>query len=139
LGFKATTAALEVVQLVDDASVMSCVEPSLKLPTAWNCSEQFCGTEVGLATGQGVSIGVALALAVELGIGVAGAVPGHTEICSREGPGGPGSLQATTGTPDELTTHGVVLLLPQLHENAPATSIIAAPIRIQRALPFIGM
>src|SRR5262249_17871186 len=135
-----TTEGLLVVQVVDELLVMSWVESSLKVPTAWNWSIVLGGTMVGSGAGQAVSVGVGLGLTLELGTGVGGGGgPGQIEILESEGPGGEGVPQSPTGMPEEFwTQESFELPLPQLHDKAPATSIIAAPIKIQRAPPTIG-
>jgi hypothetical protein len=127
------------VQIVEALLVMSCVEPSLKVPTAWNCKVTpvvgAAATTVGAQVG---SIGVGLGTADEVGIGVGeGGAPGQIEMLCRDGPGGPGRPQ--TVVPVMVVTHWTgEPPPPQLHEKATATNIIAAPIKIHRALPIIA-
>jgi hypothetical protein len=137
--FATTVVGSLVVHVVEELSVISCVDLSLKVPTAWNWSVVSSGTMVGAGAGQAVSAGVGLGLMLPLGTGVGGAgVPGQIEILDRNGPGGAGVPQLPTGIPDVVTTQPELEPLPQLHDSAPATSIIAVPIRIQRAPPTIG-
>lgn len=135
--FGTTAAGSLVVQVVDELSVISCVELLLNIPTAWNWSVVPGGTTVGDGAGQAVSTGVGLGLVLELGTGVGGGGgPGQIEILERNGPGGTGVPQVAV--PVALVTQPEFEPLPQLHDRAPATSIIAVPIRIQRARPTIG-
>jgi hypothetical protein len=140
--FGTTTEVLLVIQLVVALLVMSCVEPSLKTPTAWNeIVTPAVGTAVTIGLGHVVSIGagVVLAVEVETGVGVAG-VPGQIEMLCKKGPPGDGMPHGVTGIPPVKVAQGVLeLLLPQLHDKVTASSIIAAPRRIHRALFIIGI
>ena len=85
-------------------------------------------------------MGVGLGTAVELGCGVGeGGLPGQIEMLCSEGPGGEGTPQLPTGMPPGPVVQVELLEpLPQLHDKAPAISIIAVPISIQRAPPTIA-
>ena len=100
------------------------------------------GTAVTTGDGHVVSIGVGLRTAVDVVTGVGdGGVPGQIEISSKKGPAAEGVPQGTIGMPLAVVGQGVELPPPppQFHEKATATSIIAAPIRIHRALSIIGI
>lgn len=131
-----------LVQVVDAPLVMSWVELSVKVPTAWNWTVAMAdGTTVTMALGQAVSIGVGAPLAPEVGTAVGGGgVPGQIEIACRAGPGGEAAAQAVIGTPPGKVGQGAAVLPPpppQLQENATAIRTNAAPIRIQRARSII--
>ena len=137
-----TTEGLFVVQLVDALLVMSWVDVSLKVPTAWNCAVPPSGTAVTIGLGHVVSTGVGLmmiAVEVETGVGDGGG-PGHSEMLSRNAPGGDGTPQGWI-MPSISSPHGVdePPPPPQLHEKATASNISAAPIRTHRALAIIGI
>ena len=138
--FDTTTVGSLVVQFVDELSVISCVELSLNVPTAWNWTLSPCGnTVVGSGLGQAVSVGVGLGLTLPLGTGVGeGGGPGQIEMLDRDAPGGAGVPQDPTGIPLVVVTQLELEPPPQLHDKAPATSITAVPIRIQRVPPTIG-
>jgi hypothetical protein len=101
------------------------------------------GTAVTKGLGHVVSIGVGLATAVEVETGVGGGgVPGQIDISCKKGPAAEGVPQGTIGMPLAAVGQGRgPPPPPQLHEKATATSIsiIAAPIRIHRALSIIGI
>jgi hypothetical protein len=90
--------------VVDPPLVMSCVEPSVKVPTAWNWTVGWgaggltSGTAVTIWAVQAVSIGVGAALPVEAGVGEGGG-PGQSEIACKNGPAGEATAQAVIGTP----------------------------------------
>jgi hypothetical protein len=85
-----------------------------------------------------LGVGLVLAVVVANGVGVMG-VPGHREMFSRKGPGVATPAHKFTKTPPwRVWQFELPPPPPQLHESAPATSIIAVAIRIQRALPPIG-
>jgi hypothetical protein len=98
-------------------SVTSTLVLSLRVATAWNWMKQPCGTAAAVKLGQGVGVsvgegtGVALEDGLGVGTGEAGA-PGHIEIASMNGPGGPG-----------VATAPPVLPLPQLNSIAAATKV----------------
>jgi hypothetical protein len=143
--FATTTDGSLVVHWVEELLVMSWVVVMLgaagllKIPMAWNCRVVPGGTVVGAGAGQIVSAGVGVKVTLVLGTGVGGGGgPGQIAMLDRNGPGGAGEPQRPTGMPDWFWTQLLEPPPPQLHHNAPAISIIAAPNRISRAPPTIG-
>jgi hypothetical protein len=136
---KLTELGLELVQLVEALFVISWVDPSLKMPMAWNWIEQPVGTSmIAVATGHGVNSGVGVGLSViVVTTGVSAGGPLQTLIFSSDGPIAVGTPQGPSGIPPVPVIHGALEPPPQLHPAAPATNIIAAPIRIQRAREII--